>query len=382
MTLSYVAGMPPPSSVSGTGSPGRTAFLRSMSHNNGVSAASAASNKPPPPPPVRRSSSISAQDVQEAILTRTSSFRSNNANDTEDATPHGSVENVNIISPTNGEDRLSLEAMVAKASDVASNLMRMDNAAGGMKRSNSEQQQSSPQKSAIPPPMSTSGGFIDRDSLLRRSLTLTSRTDRASLISSLTERISQRMQANKASFNPASAATSNSGPPSLQNNHQNSVADRYNKVGTRHVITVNGPAKSGSSGINGNANVNGNSNGNNKKAGSPEGEIYGFGNKFKETTKHYFDMSASYPNTESVENQRFLDALSTKLIGKPVNAVTPTVPPAAPAPPPPSSNLTANGNPIKDPAMAKSKLNAEITSGSFNLRKTNGIANDRSAPKF
>ena len=83
---------------------------------------------------------------------------------------------------------------------------------------------------------------------------------------------------------------------------------------------------------------------------SPEGEKYGFGAKFKECSKQYFDMSASYPNSVSMENQKFIDSLSSKLMAT-----------------------------TDDP---KAGLNAEIQSGVFNLKKTNGIVNDKSAPRF
>jgi hypothetical protein len=70
------------------------------------------------------------------------------SNDDEELTPHGSVENVSISPPpppapscqqtttgigcsglpgSSSQDRLSLEAMVAKASNVASNLIQLDN---------------------------------------------------------------------------------------------------------------------------------------------------------------------------------------------------------------------------------------------------------------
>lgn len=172
------------------------------------------------------------------------------SNDDEDVTPHGSMENVN--SPT--QDRLSLEAMVAKASNVASNLITLNGGDSTMRRSTSLSTKSAVESSAETPKQN-----FDRDQFLRRSLTLTSKTDRANLIHTLTERISQRMQ---------------------QNNH----------------VTVI-PVKSGAG------------------ATSPEGEKYGFGAKFKHSSKAYFDMSASYPNAGSMtnENKKFIDNLSSKL---------------------------------------------------------------------
>ena len=124
-----------------TKSPNRgTIFNRSISsHNastNGIvatsaasmAAASAAAAASKPPPPIRRSSSISSQDAQDMMASRMSSFRGGGGagghNEDDEATPHGSLENVSIVSPT--QDRLSLEAMVAKASNVASNLVNFD----------------------------------------------------------------------------------------------------------------------------------------------------------------------------------------------------------------------------------------------------------------
>ena len=65
-----------------------------------------------------------------------------------------------------------------------------------------------------PPPMQQQPSF-DREGFLRRSLTLTSKADRANLIHSLTERISQRM--NNAAVQPPTARV----------------------VSTHHVIPVN-----------------------------------------------------------------------------------------------------------------------------------------------
>ena len=156
---------------------------------------------------------------------------------------------------------------------------------------------------------------------------MTSKADRANLIHSLTEKISQRMQQNGGGGASGQPATGSS------------------RISTHHVISVKQTAPSPAS--------------HHKKkpmqtSSSPEGEKYGFGVKFKESSKNYFDMSASYPNSMmSTENQKFLDTLSSRLIGN-----------------------TTNGNP-------KAELNAEIqASGTFNLKKTNGIVNDKSAPRF
>ena len=56
---------------------------------------------------------------------------------------------------------------------------------------------------------------------------------------------------------------------------------------------------------------------------SPEGEKYGFGVKFKESSNQYYDMSASYPNGGmNVENQRFIDSLRTNLLKQDTNPNT------------------------------------------------------------
>ena len=285
-----------------TNSKGGTVFLKPAVAASAASVAStpttmaAAHNSTvckPPPPPIRRSSSICSSSSQD----RTSTFRT--TNEDEDLTPHGSMENVNVLSPN--QDRLSLEAMVAKASNVASNLTNFEkgnpNNSSTLRRSTSmstnEHQRAPP---SVQPQISASPNF-DRDQFLRRSLTLTSRSDRANLINSLTERISQRM-------------TQHNGGA---------------KISTHHVIPVNGAA-----GASAPAMMPGRPNKNNNKEPSPEAEIYGFGNKFKEARQQYFDMSASYPNNTSsinTENQKFLDSLSSKLLN--VNNATNATMPAA-----------------------------------------------------
>ena len=103
---------------------------------------------------------------------------------------------------------------------------------------------------------------------------------------------------------------------------------------------------------------------------SPEGEKYGFGAKFKQSSSQYFDMSASYPNPMKVENQKFIDSLSTKLLKE--------------------TNPAAASNVLNNPAEnnqlhshnPKTQLNAEIQNGTFHLKKTNGIHHDKSAPKL
>ena len=70
------------------------------------------------------------------------------------ATPHGSLENVSVVSPT--QDRLSLEAMVAKASNVASNLISFEKQPQNLRRSTSmstpQHQPTPPNVSDMPPP--------------------------------------------------------------------------------------------------------------------------------------------------------------------------------------------------------------------------------------
>lgn len=198
------------------------------------------------------------------------------SNEDEDVTPHGSMENVNVSSTTTPttQDRLSLEAMVAKASNVASNLIHLENngkVAKSPTSNNTMRRSTSLSTKAEKPQLVHSTQSFDREQFLRKSLTLTSKADRANLINTLTERISQRMQ---------------------QQQQQNVT-----------VIPVNGSGVSGSKQT--------------AAVASPEGEKYGFGAKFKQSSKQYFDMSASYPNNSQVmtlENQKFIDNLSSKLM--------------------------------------------------------------------
>lgn len=370
---SFSPGMPPPAHINS--SPNRATLLRSCSQN------ATPSGKPPsapPPPPLRRSSSISSQDARDVVAaaaaaasTAASTFK---PADDDDATPHGSVENIkSAVDASNNRDHLSLEAMVTKASNVAQSLIRLDNNNTAQLRRSTSLSTGENDLPPPPPQTSSSSSFFDRDQLVRRSLTLTSRADRANLINTLTERISQRMQqANGGGVAKTTTSTFNPDPQ-----------PHYNKVGTHHVIPVSGPP--------------------NKQQHaatkmSPEGEIYGFGVKFKETSRQYFTngsssssaaipsvMSASYPSAcgpsdaqEAIQNQMFLDALSTKLMGKSSNISSST---ASKVPKSPAVKVNGNGNSSPAPA-SKSKLNAEIESGAFSLRKTNGIVRDRSAPRL
>jgi len=370
---SYSPGMPPPSvaaapSPSPSGgssnqkmSPSRAFFHRSVSHNSSWA-------KPPPPPPIRRSSSITSQDS----TCRTSTFRTtaSASNDDEDVTPHGSVENVSISPPpppapscqqtttgvgcsglpgSSSQDRLSLEAMVAKASSVASNLIQLDNNHSNnntMRRSTSLSTKSTvpehvqltriPTAGQLPPPpagQQLPPPSFDREGFLRRSLTLTSKADRANLIHSLTERISQRM--NNAAVQPPTARV----------------------VSTHHVIPVN------------------------KQVMSPEGEKYGFGVKFKESSNQYYDMSQSYPNpmnAMNVENQKFIDSLRTNLLKQETNPNTNTTVTTS------SLNPAENQlhSQLQGQNPSRNQLNNEIQNGTFHLKKTNGIHHDQSAPKL
>ena len=112
----------------------------------------------------------------------------------------------------------------------------------------------------------------------------------------------------------------------------------------------------------------------NKQVMSPEGEKYGFGAKFKQSSCQYFDMSASYPNPIKVENQKFIDSLSTKLMKETNNAAAPNV----------LNHQSAENNHMH-PANhnnPKTLLNSEIQNGTFHLKKTNGIYQDKSTPKL
>ena len=106
---------------------------------------------------------------------------------------------------------------------------------------------------------------------------------------------------------------------------------------------------------------------------SPEGEKYGFGAKFKQSSCQYFDMSASYPNPIKMENQKFLDSLSTKLMKETNPAAASNV-----------LNHPAENNQLHQANHnnPKTQLNAEIQNGTFHLKKTNGIHHDKSAPKL
>ena len=107
---------------------------------------------------------------------------------------------------------------------------------------------------------------------------------------------------------------------------------------------------------------------------SPEGEKYGFGVKFKESSNQYYDMSASYPNGGmNVENQRFIDSLRTNLLKQDTNPNTTVT----------TSSLNQSAeNQLQLQNPSRNQLNNEIQNGTFHLKKTNGIHHDQSAPKL
>ena len=112
---------------------------------------------------------------------------------------------------------------------------------------------------------------------------------------------------------------------------------------------------------------------------SPEGEKYGFGVKFKESSNQYYDMSASYPNGGmNVENQRFIDSLRTNLLKQDTNpnttVTTSSLNQSA------ENQLQQNSQLLQNPS--RNLLNNEIQNGTFHLKKTNGIHHDQSAPKL
>lgn len=292
-----------------------------------------------PVPPIRRTPSITSPNHSPSNdklnnnhmgPPRTTSFQ---LVEDDDATPHGSVENISH------HDLGGLEEMAARASNVVDSLRRIP----GQSTSPSTLRRSTSMSANAPPPCST----FDRDQSARRSLSLATQGS-----------------------NIPKGVTFAPNPPTLHSdNHRGGYNENlYKKVSTHHVIPISSDKP------------------------SPEGEIYGFGAKFKENTRHYFgvnprskgpiSMSISYPGGEGApkadeaQNQIFLNSLSAKLVGSVQgqrippsnNSRIPVVQP---------SHLTSN--PTNE--GSKSKLHQEIQTGAFNLRKTPNV-NDRSAPKI
>ena len=325
-------------------SPNRpTTLQRSMSQTT----------KPPPPPPVRRSSSLvngqeSRMDIDE---------------DGEELTPHGSVENLNMAATVANAftEQCSIEALAAKASTVAGSLRRLQQTGSNLLTRSTSMSQ--PQNE----PTQAENGF-QRDNLTRRSLSLTQSRgqERPSLIQSISAQLRLQQPQQSSPEKPGKTVTF---APSPTKTSPTKSSIPYRKIGTRHLIPVQGEAGDQQS--------------------SPEAEIYGFGQRFKENRRHYFtnngpslSSSTSSFNGKSVteQNQKFLDNLSAKLTGKtvPTSSSSHQLSSAA--------NLGIQSQIPRSPSFnngnSKTRLNAEIEKGSFNLRKTNGITNDRSAPSF
>ena len=264
-----------------------------------------------PPPPIRRTSSISSQNGETSpnshtasTLSRTSSFKGpkplvNKIDD--DATPHGSIEN---ISPMPADNPTSMET-------ITETLRRVPGSPGILRRSTSMSQ--SP--AAASPVVS----HFERDPHLRRSLTITNQVERANVLSRL------QMGKNSVTFAPTATV-----------HNTDNAEEAYKRVSTHHVIPV---SSTGAKIANVPPVPHAVAHKSENKL-SPEGEIYGFGRKFRENSRHYFNgepsnipsMSFSYPNSnanppqqqaaqalpmsqEAIQNQRFLDSLSAKLTG-------------------------------------------------------------------
>lgn len=354
--------------------------------------------KPPPPPPIRRTSSISSQngDSVGPSLSRTSSFKGGTSpmsgvprveDDGEDATPHGSVENIPPM-PVDQEQHASMDAMAA-ANCKTDTLRRLQSSPGILRRSTSMSQRDS--STAGGSPMHGSSGsrqqsLFERDPHLRRSLTITSQAERANVL--------QRINGGSPTKNSVSFAPTVATCPD---------GSAYKRISTHHVIPVSGgaavtqlPPVSSSS--------------QQKDKLSPEGEIYGFGKKFKENSRHYFNgepsnipsssnlMGFSYPTTgapmsqEAIQNQMFLDSLSAKLTGSVQqgsrlnSAQQQQQQQLGPA----VNSISSSSQQHHQPQMTseanfgsspKSQLNAQIENGAFQLKKTSTV-NDRSAPRI
>ena len=80
--------------------------------------------------------------------------------------------------------------------------------------------------------------------------------------------------------NPGHSSTNTSGNPD---------PSRYQRVSTHHIIPIRGDKP------------------------SPDAEIYGFGQKFRENSRQYFKSETAPLSKEAIQNQLFLDSLSAKL---------------------------------------------------------------------
>jgi hypothetical protein len=289
----------------------------------------------------------------------------------DDATPHGSVENIPNM-PNDNEcqyRRNSMEAMAA-ARDT---LGRLPVRAGPPVSSSILTRSTSMSTSGNPPSaasVTAVSAFGPRDQFARRSLTMSSSVAAAKGVS----------------FAPTATVMNGNGNEGL-----------YKKVSTHHVIPVNAAAPTSATAAGGGRNCP-------QDKLSPEGEIYGFGVKFKENTRHYFTShhhhqhqsppdaadaggyhsggggGGGHPmSQEAVQNQIFLNQLSAKLTGTVMpspsssslsSAASTTT--LTPTPPPPASAGST---------QTKSRLNAEIESATLKLKRTTSIS-DRSAPKL
>ncbi len=250
----------------------------------------------------------------------------------DDATPHGSVENIPNMPADDEVDTATDRGVRMRVTPGSSILTR-----------STSMSTSTPGAGMYAASPASFGG---RDQFARRSLTMSSSTKGVS-------------------FAPTATVMNEDGSGSL-----------YKKVSTHHVIPVSGGQKQA-------ARVRPTQH---EEKMSPEGEIYGFGVKFKENTRQYFTLQQQYPTAtammsqEAVQNQIFLDQLSAKLTGSlngPSSITAASVPSSGPSSLPPMiPQTTAAAN-----SASKSRRSAEIESAAQNLRRTTSV-NDRSAPKL
>ncbi len=239
----------------------------------------------PPPPPIRRSSSISSNGGKDLASAGRNSDYADEEEEDEDATPHGSVENI-------AEDarsmRKSLQMMAEQATQAAESLRNLNGGGGGHGSSQRE---------------------------LPSGLVLMKRT--VSGPDSSNNNINSNYLSNRSSvsFAPTATVMSDNG-------------GAYSRVGTHHVIPVKGGAETISSRT---IPVNISSSPYSDQP-SPEGEIYGFGRKFKEGSRNYFDSAGAAPKSsqlvmsqEEMQNRLFLDSLSKRLTASIPETSSPSV---------------------------------------------------------